>query len=88
MPDNLTAKAHRLQSELLIRERDLKKITKRICLQVSAVSGVLPETEQAVSDCADNVRQALKEFHDAAARACNDVGIQPLTGGTDKPDEE
>jgi len=76
------------QTELLLRERDLRKTVRRVCALARDTVGVSGEQCATLDEKARAVRAAMKDFHDCAETLCNSGGIQPLTGGTEKPDEE
>lgn len=75
-----------LQARLILIEEHFEKLKSAVA-QFAVSAGASPEMQASVAEKADAVTAALKAYHDQCAAACASVGIQPLTGGTNKDDD-
>lgn len=82
---NLTQKAHRLQRKLWAAERLYKGIIEDI-EQAAVEAGCDQASLDSYVAARAHVEGEMNNLHDAGEALCVSAGIQPLSGGQDKPD--
>ena len=79
---------HQFQTELQAAESTMKTMIRNAMVMVDAETGLSEQMRKLIGQQGRASLRSLAAFHMLLAMACGQVGIQPLSGGGDKDDDE
>jgi len=78
----------KLQAELISVEKQLRDVMERVDEMAAAEEGLDKALRKSVRHAGRAVIRAAAVFHMVSEAACNQVGVQLMSGGQDKKDED